>query len=351
MMAAGPTVVALEGYNQGVGGDTIQDVLDRMATIAAAITPGCIVDIQIGTNDISTQSGDADYFKAKVETFCQLALDYGARHVRINPIPAPTGRSGDPITYEQWLAQRALHNAALASISLPNTSFAHNVLDVVMLSSDYVDDTHPSPDGAVKLGLAEGAWLGNYQRTLLQGYLADNLITNAALSGTSGTLTGSGNPTGNAPDGWTVAITTATGCTVDIEADAIDLGANALKITIPAQTIGGNAVIQLRRDVTVPSTLASDVYLGAIQYKIEAGHAGIRNMDLSATNSFQSPEESRTPDAMIGGEALGGVLCTVQESAVSAGLTTIQFAATYRLEAGNVSGVVYFSKPVFRKRD
>jgi hypothetical protein len=220
-----------------------------------------------------------------------------------------------------------------------------------MLSSDYVDDTHPSPDGAVKLGLAEGAWLGNYQRTLLQGYLADNLITNAAFSGTSGTLTGSGNPTGNAPDGWTVAVTTVTGCTVEVESDAIDLGANALKVTIPAQTIGGNAVIQLRRDVTVPSTLASDVYLGAIQYKIDAGHAGIRNMDLSATNSFQSPEESRTPDAMTGGTELGGVLCTVQESAVSAGLTTIQFAATYRLEAGNVGGVVYFSKPVFRKRD
>jgi hypothetical protein len=121
MMAAGPTVVALEGYNQGVGGDTIQDVLDRMATIAAAIRPGCIVDIQIGTNDISQVTGDANYFKAKVETFCQLALDHGARHVRINPIPAPTGRSGDPISFDEWLAQRELHNAALASISLPNT--------------------------------------------------------------------------------------------------------------------------------------------------------------------------------------------------------------------------------------
>jgi lysophospholipase L1-like esterase len=347
MMGSGNVVKGLLNYNQGVGGDTVQDVLDRMATIGADI--GQVVDIQIGINDVTLETETAATYPIKVKELIARCFDYGAEKVILHTITIPDYAALSPQYTAAQIQLLEDFNAAIRALDLLNV-VTESTAGENTTSADFEDGKHYSLSGALRIGKLQASPIERLSEVgYFKGLISDNLVTNPLMSGTAGSKAGGGSPTGDVADGWTIASPVLTGVVFSKTLNAISDGYEAQTVTVPSQELGSVSLIQLRQDVAITSTVVSDVYLLLCRFKLEAGHAGIDNIESKATGAFETEAELRTPPAMTTGEEYSGNLATVVKQAVAAGLTSIQVQINVRFKVGACACVIHWDKPVFRK--
>ena len=251
------------GGNFANAGATVQTMIDRQATVVAkvqemvALTGGCIVRFQIGTNGAGGSMSTAQAITA-LAGYVQACRSAGA-YVIANTVPIfnpPAGSFG------------AALNAAIVDRSIP----VNDHVDVsALLTGTYpAGSTHYSQEDRRNVGIAGAAKL-----TAL--FTANDLYTDPIanltvmpLDGTSGTLGTA--TTGSVPTGVTVGRNGGDGsCVVSI----IEPGASASgRRTIRMVGTAGATATTVRLRVTVPFTIAVGDVIDAwatVEPKVTAG--------------------------------------------------------------------------------
>jgi len=346
-LAVGAKLRFLDGYNQGVGGDTTSDILARIATVGANIAD--VVSLQAGTNDVSANETVEQYI-SNIEEIVRNLFYYGASVVVIHGVPEKSDSATFPWTDDQK-ALRESYNAALRTLDMDGV-----IIDVESGESFTADDdtttdgTHLSLWGAVVLGSAQGAAILKAVKNAndQQGLLSDNLFVNPQLTGTSGT--DGGVTSGDVADSWTVG-SNVSGATVTLSkvSNAFGDGTESQAVTISGNVGSQTQVTNMRQDISITG-VSGDIYVAFCRFKVVAGHSGLSNVTVKIGNDiFETVNEDHYTNEIPAGQEITGILTSMVVAPLSGGETTIQPQFVLRTHTGETGATVYFDSPICRK--
>lgn len=319
--------------NYGVSGNTTTQMLARIETAAAA--GASWVFVQGGVNDLSTAT--ADQIITNLKAICARFVQTGAKVVLCGISPY-TGYAGG---YTTILAvNKAMREYCNVT---PNITFVDVYSSLVnptdttgALATGMSDDAlHPSSKGARAYGLAiANAISGQYTNTNLlvssaaDAYVIDNtskqILTNPLMSGTTGTISGTG-ASGTLATSWTGGVATGTATAVftagvarsdgiGVDQQIVISGAGAGAVVNIRQTgIGGRAAIgdTLYATGSITLTGCTDLlyFQPSIDIVIDGATTRSRIMDSASANTDQGDLtiKFRTPDILLSGTTLTSI--------------------------------------------
>jgi len=359
------------GSNLAVGGQKISSLLGDGTWIAdtgqiAAVVAKApdLVTLMAGTNDISAGFTDPDAMFPFVKTACSGYFAGGAKYVIVGKVPPR-----NPVTDTTWTAAkeavRVKFNALIATlpkwdkrvlVAETDTDNAGGSWDLTAANTSYqADGIH-------------GSWLGMriiahafYQQAVklfdgvnpvTSGYLAsDNLLTNAALYGTAGSVIGNAGsgvpvPTGVVADSWTFA-NNMVGVNVACSKSTLN-GAVAQQLVLSGTV--GSAAQQAQFQINQAySGLTGEGYELAVDFELAAGHTNIRNIYIACDTSTTAANSSTTP--FPSDQILRGTLRTRLTTPLAAGdvSNAVRMFITANSAGAATAADIKFSRPYLRK--
>lgn len=341
-------VYTYSGFNKGVGGDTSQDIINRMSNIGASM--GDIADLMVGVNDVSMNVSVSDYI-ANIKYISQMCFNYGAKIVVIR-VPYPKFEGA---TFPWNASQYALYDSYVEQLNLlniKNVVIDNTSKDTVDSSSIMtVDGTHLSIYGALVFGAAQAGFLSGFIKptSITNGLLSSNLFTNPLLTGASGAL-GGGIATGQVANGWTVGSNHSGMSVVCSKTNNVfDSQEESQTIEIIGANTSAAFVTSLKQSVSIPSSSSSDVYIAILRYKIEKSK-GLSNVTAKIINNvFESVGEFKsTREISVTGELEGHIVTSVYGNMAS-GLTTLNVEFPIKFAVTDVDFKIHLSSPILRK--
>jgi len=350
MTVVGPYLHCLPGYNQGVGGDTINDLQARNATTIANIAD--VMSMQVATNGISQNIPAATWIQAYKEEVNSY-FDNGAKKVVAHFPPMKSDSATTP-----WdESQKSLYAAYLAEFEKLSDGYDGNLIvdtysrTVIDPDLDTTDGTHLNQTGAIKYGKAQGEFIMLAVESLrpYANLVSDNLLTNPGLSGTGGST--GGICTGAVADDWTVGsngsgVTAVCSKTLNVFGD----GREAQTVTLAGTSDASAKVLNLRQDITLTGGVTGDVYVCYCRFKIEGGHSGVTSFYAQVNGTgFKGEENSNTYNEFHDGAEIVGCMTTVPGAALASDAPAVQVQFNIRIATGNVNAVIHFDSPILRK--
>ena len=335
------------GANQGVGGDTTQDVINRISTIGQSMAD--IADIMIGINDVSANVTTSTYI-SNIKTIIKYCFDYGAKLVVLRVTYPKFSDATTPWDESQYLLYNEYVDA-INSLQIDNVAIDNESKNVVGNSSEFtVDGTHLSLRGAIIFGASQASFLESYLKTvsISNNLIGDNLFSNPLMSGTTGTA--GGVSTGDVADDWTIAANLS-GATVVCSktTDAFGDGRESQTITVSGNNSLSTSVVSLKETITIPSSTVNDAYESIIKYKVVKS-TGLSNITAKIINNvFESIGESKNTTAINSADGFSGSIRTMYQSQMDAGVTSITAEFPLKFHSGAVDFEIHFSSPILRK--
>lgn len=333
--------------NQGVGGDTSQDVLDRISTIGLSM--GDIADVMVGINDVSANVPVSTYIE-NIKSITKYCFDYGAKLVVIRVAYPKFEDATTP-----WdSAQYELYNSyvsELEGILMDNVvvdSESRKLMDNSSLLT--VDGTHLGIYGSLIFGGAQADFLNRIIPTIdiYNNLIGDNLFSNPLLEGATGSL--GGVSSGVVSDGWTVGANLS-GATVVCSktSNVFNDGRESQTIAVSGVNQSSTSVAALKQTVSVPSTSTSDQYESIIRYRVTKSK-GLSNITAKILNDvFESIGESKNTTEISIDNAFEGSVRTMYQSQVSNGITSFTAEFPLKFHSGEVDFEIHFGSPILRK--
>lgn len=260
--------------NEGVDPETLPDDMlyaTRLQLLEDCAQDGDVVAIAVGTNSIINQTA-----AVTIDGLSQVyaaVLDKGAFIEAYTILPSATNIA-DSRTEEvnDWIRALEVSGLSYGGTTYPATRFV--VIDgYTAWGGTYVGHTdsgnlHPNTLGAYKIGVARRTKLKSIGRAYHKLYgttnPSGNLLTNWALSGSSGTLTGTGNTLTNngVPTGIAVTVTANAGLTVTAETVAShsptdSMYAGVVAFPVLKLMVSGTASLQADIAITMTQTVTS----------------------------------------------------------------------------------------------
>lgn len=347
MIKAGRRLTFNEGYNQGVGGDETQDVLDRIATIGASIQP--IVSLQIGTNDVSQNVPVATYI-SNIRLIIKKLFQYGAETVFLHGFPTKFNEIDSNPWSPAQLALRDTYITALKDLDIDNVILdIDNSANFDMNLNTTNDGTHLSAWGSVLYGGLQADAILDYVDTA--NYYQDsinNLLDNPELVGTTGFM--GGTSTGVCADDWIMSSNVSGATLVCSKTDDVfGDGTTAQTLTFSG-VVSNNSDTNFRQTVTI-SASAGDIYLIACRFKVDAGHQGLSNIGVDTIpNNFTPLTPNQIGPEFKQGQTFQGVLISGVNEPLDGTETSLDVRLKVKVETGEtVNCTVHFDSPILLK--
>lgn len=340
-------VYTYSGFNQGVGGDTSQDILDRINTVGASM--GDIADLMVGVNDISAAVSVGDYI-SNIKKICGMCFNYGAKLVVVR-IPYPKFEDATTPWDSSQYALYETYVEQLKSLSIKNVVIDSTSKDIVNDSATMtVDGTHLGIYGALTFGKAQADFLNGFIKptAITNGLLSSNLFTNPLLEGSSGSL--GGVSTGQVADGWTVGSNHSDLTVVCSKSSGI-FGNQEQSQTIEISGVNTSttSVTSLKQTVSIPSSSSDDVYIAILKYKVDKAE-GLSNITAKIINNvFESVGEAKNTQEISVNDGFDGYIVTSVYGDMAAGLTTINAEFPLKFADANVDFKIHLTSPIIRK--
>jgi len=342
-------------YNQGTGGQTAAQMATQVAAITA-LSPK-VVSLLAGTNDITGTSDTPAQIYGNLKTCWKAYIDGGTKHVIAIKVLPRSDTTWNALSAARK-ADRGTLNGLIASYAtdpeLASYASRIHVIDLestIVPATDMGDQLHPNWLGAIKLGNA----IGDAANTLMQQlatlndlYLdSSNLLIgagrNPALTGTTGTKSGTTVPTGSVADTWTASENGA--MTVNAVKTTLN-GAAAQQLQVSGTSNLAGRIVNLQNTATYAG-VAGDQVEACIDFTLAAGHAGIRAINLSCDTAL-TPSSTATV-LLDGAGALSGTLRTPITAPLAGTDTSTSFQAYLTFNVGAVAADITWGRPYVRK--
>jgi hypothetical protein len=343
------------GYNKATGGETAAAMAGQTATVVG-LSP-MLVSLLAGTNDLTGSADTPAVIYNNLKTCWKAYIDGGAKHVIAIKVLPRSDATWNALSAARKADRIALNDLIGSFATDPDLAAYKSKIHVVDLESTIVPATdmgdflHPNWLGAIKLGdgiAAVANTLMQQTATLNDLYLdASNLLVgvgrNPALTGTTGTKSGTTAPTGEVADSWTL---TENGAMTIVASKTTQNGAAAQKIVVSGTSNAAGRLVNFQNTAAY-SGAAGDQVEACIDFTLAAGHTGLRALSLSCDTAL-SPS-STAAVVMDGAGALSGTLRTPINTPLAGTDTSTSFQAYLTFAAGAVAADVTFGRPYVRK--
>lgn len=235
-------------YNAGVSGNTTAMMLQRFDSDVVAVGPPTAVTVFGGVNDIFYYHLSAQTAFTNLRAMYEKAQKHGIYVFAFTLLPCTTNT---PAAAQR--AERLKLNTMI--VEYWRGRIGGEVIDLAALAGDptsttsgwkagfTADGTHPDPAGATRLAqlvaptfakfLKSSSYVSCAEDSYSVNNGSTNLLDNPMLSGTGGTITGT-NASGQAPNGYTVAVTGTATVVASVVSSNTDAVGSALELDITA---------------------------------------------------------------------------------------------------------------------
>lgn len=343
------------GFNKATGGETAAAMALQTASVVA-LSP-MLVSLLAGTNDLTGSADTPAVIYNNLKTCWKAYIDGGAKHVIAIKVLPRSDATWNALSAARKADRVTLNNLIGNFFTDPDLAaykYKIHVVDmesVIVPATDMGDQLHPNWLGAIKLGdgiAAVANTLMQQTSTLNDLYLdASNLLVgvsrNPALTGTTGTKSGTTAPTGEVADTWTL---TENGAMTIVASKTTLNGAAAQKIVVSGTSNAAGRLVNFQNTAAY-SGIAGDQVEACIDFTLAAGHAGLRALSLSCDTAL-SPSSTASV-VMDGAGALSGTLRTPITAPLAGTDASTSFQAYLTFAAGAVAADVTFGRPYVRK--
>ncbi|SHH05879.1 SGNH/GDSL hydrolase family protein [Bradyrhizobium erythrophlei] len=343
-----------QGYNQATGGQTAAQMATQVAQITA-LSPK-VVSLLAGTNDLGGTSDTPATIYGNLKTCWKAYIDGGAQHVIIATVMPRNDSVWTALTAARQTDRVTLNNLISGYATDPDLANYKDKLHLVNLESynpatDSIEGLHPQWLGAIKVGKLFAAVANSLidQTHTLNGDLyldATNVLSskNPALTGTTGTMSGTAQPTGAVATGWSVSENG--GMTVVCSKSTLN-GAEAQRIVVSGTNSTVQRLVNFSAAVNVTGNIG-DSFEACIDFSLAAGHQKIRDIVINHATA-STPNSGNQSFNFDGAGAISGTLRSAVTAPLSAAITTITLQALLNFDVGTVGADITWGKPYLRK--
>lgn len=294
-------------YNFGTSGFTSAQVLATHIPAAAACAASTVVYFA-STNDRVALTLDQTIANVKASIAPLLAVGKNVILVAETPRATPFVLTGDQLAYHvafrEWCKDfSALYPTRVSVVDVWPLWIDSTASPSSQATGKSYDGLHPGPIGAYDIGAAIAAahnrlFSGMDWRAATQGggfttaSQRGNLLSNGALVGTGGAVTGSPAPTGSVASFCTLDSLGATGLTITASKVTVN-GLEYQQIAITGTPTTVTPSVQIRQSVGTPANIAAgDVIESFAEIAMDAGQTGVQGLRL--TNTFADSNGTTT---------------------------------------------------------
>ncbi|MCA1379403.1 hypothetical protein I6F34_01020 [Bradyrhizobium sp. BRP05] len=346
-----------QGYNQGTGGQTAAQMATQISQVTA-LNPK-VVSLLAGTNDLAGTSDTPATIYQNLKTCWKGYIDGGAQHVIAVKVLPRNDATWNGLSSARRADRDALNSLIAGYATDPELAAYKDKIHIVDLESsfspatDTIEGLHPQWLGSIKLGNAIAAVANTVidQAHTLNGDLyldSSNLLLaakNPALTGTTGTMSGTATPTGQVATGWTVSENG--GMTVACSKSTLN-GAEAQRIQVSGNNSTVQKIVNFSTSVTINGAIG-DAFEVCVDFSLAAGHQKIRDIVVNAGSTNGTPNNGTQSYNFDGAGALSGTLRSAPIATLASATTSATLQCLLNFDAGAVAADITWGRPYIRK--